>query len=366
VLSAFVLGGYGFFGARIARALASDPRIRVFIGGRDLDRARATARELGQPPDCGVAVDARAEHFPAFLRTLKVDVVVHTAGPFQDQRYDVAQAAIEAGCHYIDIADGRAFVAGIESLDEAARQKGVAVVSGASSVPALSSAVVERYRCRFRALSAIRIGIASGGRSPGLATVRGIFGYAGRPFTRLERGEWVTSHGWMDLRRHSFPEPLGRRWISSCDVPDLELLPARYPGVETVTFHAGFTNSLGHLTVYALAAAVRAGVLRSAVPCAGPLSYLARLLEPLVSHRGGMFVTLEGIDHDGAESTLTWHLLAAQNHGPQIPCAAAIALVRRLAGNRALPPGAFPCVGLLTVEEYLAPLRHLEISEIVP
>lgn len=366
MLSVLVLGGYGFFGRRIADALAGDERIRVLIGGRDSQRARATARDLTLPADSALAIDAHRDDLAARLKGANVDVVVHTAGPFQGQRYDVAEAAIDASCHYIDLADGRAFVGGIGQLDEAARRQNVAVVSGASSVPALSSAVVERYRPRFRALSAVRSGISSGARSPGLATVRGIFGYVGRPFVRLEGGEWATTHGWMDLRRHDFPAPVGCRWMSSCDVPDLDVLPARYPELRTVTFHGGFASGIGHLVVYAIAGAVRARLLPSATPLAASLHRLSRVLEPFISDRGGMFVTLEGTGHDGSPLSLTWHLLAARNHGPQIPCAAAIALVRKVAAGHELPRGAFPCVGLLSVEEYLEPLRDLEVREVAP
>ena len=58
--------------------------------------------------------------------------------------------------------------------------------------------------------------------------------------------------------------------------------------------------------------------------------------------------------------------MAAQNHGPFVPCGAAIALVRKIAAGTSLPVGARPCVGLLTVEEYLAPLSNLDIRQIPP
>jgi nucleoside-diphosphate-sugar epimerase len=73
-----------------------------------------------------------------------------------------------------------------------------------------------------------------------------------------------------------------------------------------------------------------------------------------------------GIGRDGEALSLTWHLLAAQNHGPQIRCGAAVALVRKLAGGEVLSFGAMPCVGLLSVEEYLAPLADLDIREVMP
>ena len=366
MLSVLVLGGYGFFGARIAKALAEHVQIRVLIGGRDPKKAAGAARALGLSEQQSVGIDAHGGDLAARLRELGAGVVVHTAGPFQAQGYDVARAAIDARCHYIDLADGRAFVTGITGLDAQAREHGVSVISGVSSLPALSSAVVDRYAPRFGRLTTIRIGIGSGARAPGLATVRGIFSYLGKPFTRLEDGAWVTTHGWLDLHRHRFPEPVGARWMGSCDVPDLEVLPARHPAVRTVTFHAGFASDVGHLVLYALAGLVRGGVLNSAVPLAASLNRLSQVIEPVVSHRGGMFVTLEGTGHQGEALSLTWNLLAAQNHGPQIPCGAAIALMRKLANGYPLPLGATACVGLLSVEELLAPLRELDVVEVPP
>jgi saccharopine dehydrogenase-like NADP-dependent oxidoreductase len=366
LLTVLVLGGYGFFGARVASALASDSRIRLLIGGRDAGRAALAARQLGLDAKRGVGVDAHRPDFADCLSALGAQLLIHTAGPFQGQAYDVPRAAIAAGCHYVDLADGRRFVAGIAELDGEARERGVSVVSGASSVPALSSAVVARYAPRFGELKSIRIGISSGARTPGLATVRGIFGYAGKPFTRLEDGEWVTVYGWLGSQRHRFPAPLGPRWLGACDVPDLEVLPARYPSLRAVSFHAGFASDIGHFAVTALAQLVRAGLLRSAAPFAAPLQRLSRVLERAISDRGGMFVELTGADSAGAPLALTWHLLAARNHGPHIPCGAAIALARKLARGERLPLGAMPCVSVLSVEEYLESLRDLDVWEVEP
>jgi saccharopine dehydrogenase-like NADP-dependent oxidoreductase len=358
-----VLGGYGFFGQRISAALASTPSMRVLVGGRDLERARAASLAMGLPAKNGVALDAHDHSFSNFLRGLHVDVLIHTAGPFQGQDYSVARAAIEAGCHYIDLADGRQFVAGIGALNARASAAGVSVISGASSVPALSSAVIDRYLPKFRQLGAIRIGISSGARAPGLATVRGVFSYGGKPIRSWQDGAWADTHGWLNLSRHSFPPPLGKRWLGSCDVPDLELFPKRYPTVRTVSFQAGFASDLGHLAVWSLASLVKGGILTNMTSFASPLNRLSRLMEPIVSDKGGMFVMLEGEGVDGASQRLEWNLIAEQNHGPHIPCGAAIALARKIASGASLPTGAMPCVGLLSVEEFLEPLRDLKIGE---
>lgn len=360
-----VLGGYGFFGQRISAALASTASLRVLIGARDLGRATATARAIALPPEHATALDARDPSLGAALRRLQVDTLIHTAGPFQGQDYSVALGAIAAGCNYVDLADGREFVAGITSLHARALAAGVSIISGASSVPALSSAVVDRYLPRFGRLEAIRMGISSGARAPGLATMRGVFSYGGRPIRAWQEGTWVDAYGWLNLTRHRFPEPLGRRWLGSCDIPDLELFPQRYPTVRTVSFQAGFASDLGHLVVWSLAGLLKAGILRDMTAFARPLRRLSRWMEPIVSDKGGMFVTLEGAERDGAPVRVHWNLIAEKNHGPHIPCGAAIALARKIAGGAALPKGAMPCMGLLTVEEFLEPLRDLQISEIV-
>ena len=128
-------------------------------------------------------------------------------------------------------------------------------------------------------------------------------------------------------------------------------------------FQAGFASDLGHLVVWGLAGLVRAGTLRDMAVFARPLNRLSRWMEPIVSDKGGMFVVLEGQGSDGEPLRIDWNLIAEKNHGPHIPCGAAIALATKIGAGVTLPKGATPCMGLLTVEEFLEPLRDLSISE---
>lgn len=357
-----VLGGYGNFGQPICRALAQDADIELLVGGRSGARATAFAESLGAR---GMAIDAQAADLAARLQSLGIDTLIHTAGPFQGQDYAVAQACIAAGSNYLDLADGRDFVAGIGALDGRAQAAGVMVASGASSVPALSAAVVDHFLPEFSELHEIRHGISSGAKTPGLATMRAVFGYCGKPFDRLEDGAWATTHGWLDLQRHRYAAPVGARWLGSCDVPDLTLFPLRYPGARSVVFHAGVGNPLSHLATWALAGLVRRGWLKSLLPLARPLWHLSRWLEPLGTKLSAMHVDLKGRGRDGAPLERRWQLIAFDNHGPQIPCGAAIALTRKLAAGRLPVKGATPCIGLLTLEEYLGALSHLKLKQVL-
>lgn len=361
-----VLGGYGFFGSRICAALAKNPRIQLYLTGRDATKATAAAYQIGLNANHARALDATSPDLALQLRKLGVNTVIHTAGPFQKQGYEVARAAIKAGCNYIDLADGRAFVCGITRLDAEARAAGVSVISGASSLPALTSAVVDKYRGEFKRLDAIHIGITSGAVIPGLATVRAIMGYCGKPFRTLENGAWIDVYGWLDTKEHDFMKTVGMRRISRCDVPDLDLLPQRYPGVKTVSFRAGFASNTAHQLVERLAMLVRDRHLKSALPFARTLYTLGRWLQPVFSDRGAMFVKLEGLHDNGARYAHTWNIVARENHGPNIPCAASIALASKIAAGGRLPAGAMPCMGLLTVDDLLLPLKGLSIREFPP
>src|SRR5262249_42536262 len=156
---------YGTFGARICRALSSkssnqpESTIQLAVAGRDRERATAFAASLGATCE-PIVIDYQAPDFAATLSSLRPSLVIHTSVPLQAQYSRAAPAAIDAGAHYIDLADARAFVAGIGALDERARARGVLVTSGASTLPAVSSAVVERLAEAFRELHRIEISIA--------------------------------------------------------------------------------------------------------------------------------------------------------------------------------------------------------------
>jgi hypothetical protein len=357
-MRALVLGGYGNFGRIIAGALAGAPGIELVVAGRDEAKARRAAGDLG----CEfAAVDANDAGLADRLVACGAQLVISTAGPFQGQDYRVARAAIAAKAHYLDIADGRDFVCGIGVLDDEAQARDVLVVSGASSVPALSSAVVDRYAPGISGLRSIDIGICTSSRIPGDATVRAILGYCGRPIRQWREGRAQASYGWQRLRRHRFREAPMTRWLCDCDVPDLEILPARYPGVRDVRFSAGLQPGFVHLGLWALSGLVRARLLPELGGFAAFLARTARSLESLGSDRSAMFVHLEGIGSDGGALARTWELVAENHEGANIPCMGAVSLARKLASGRVPRRGALACVGLVTLDEYLQELRPFRV-----
>jgi saccharopine dehydrogenase-like NADP-dependent oxidoreductase len=330
----------------------------VIVAGRDPARAQSFARQIGARP---AVVDAQASDLGARLRELAPELVVSTAGPFQGQDYRVARAALAAGSHYIDIADGRAFVCGIRALDAEARAAGRLLIAGASSVPALSSAAVERLARDLDRVESIEIGISASERTPGPATVAGVLGYCGKPIARKSAGAWIEVPGWQRIRAHAFHQPPMSRWMADCDVPDLDLLVERYPDARDVRFVAGVESKAVMAGMWLLSWAVRAGLLRDVIGLAPTLTRAARALERLGSGRSAMYVRVAGRRGDAACEHL-WELRASDNSGTIIPCLAAVALARKLVRGELPESGALPCVGLLDLDEYLAELEGQPIS----
>lgn len=349
-LRVVLIGGRGVFGSRIARRLAGDPRFMLILVGRQRPALEALREDLGDASVEVATLDVTGLDLPVTLARLAPQLVIHTAGPFQGQDYRVAEACLACGSDYIDLADGRDFVSGIGSLDERARQAGRLLVSGASSVPALSSAVVDALLPRFAALHSIEHAINPGNRTPrGDATVASILGYCGRPIRVWRDGCWQHVYGWISSKRQAFP--FGRRRVGVCEVPDLELFPARYPQVHTVLFRAGLELPLLQWGTWCTAWLVRLGLVRDLTAYAPRLRRFSERFIRFGSDVGGMVVELAGSGIDGAPLRLRWWLDAAAGDGPQVPVTPAVVLAQRLADGLVAAKGAQPCMSLLTLDQ---------------
>ena len=366
-----VLGGYGAFGNLVARNLARSKDLKILIAGRDGAKATLAAHEIQiQTETKALLAGSKCNAInctPNDLNELGVNLIVNASGPFQNQNYDLARAAISARCHYVDLADDRHFVTGINAVDREAKKVGVSIISGASSVPGLSSAVIAHQARRYNKISKVEIGISPGNSfTPGLATTRSILGSIGKPFNCLISNEQETLYAWHDVEQHSFPS-FGTRQMSSVDVPDLELIPQHYPSLETIRFRAGLELKPLHMVMVTASKLVAAHVLPSVALFARPAHAIKRALEFLGTDEGGMFVETTGTMKNGKTSTATWHLVATKGDGPYIPTLASAILTRALLGlepgaKTTLNPGAYPCMNLFTLKKFETEISNLSLN----
>lgn len=353
-----VIGGAGTFGARVVRLLAPTDGCRIIVGGRDPARAEELLKEIG-PDKASFQRFDRLGDVAAQLGAIRPWLVIDAAGPFQTDdaaRYAVPAACIARGIHYIDLADSRRFVADIGTLHDAARNANVTVISGASSVPALSMAVVAEMARDLAAVDSIDIALSASNRATaGPNVTLAILSYVGKPIAFLKNGTWRRGYGWQELTRKSFAvsgrTDIGNRWVGLCEVPDFDLLPRRYPALGNVIFRAGAELAVQNLTLWLLSFLVRWRVLRSLSDLGPFFTRLQRLLGSLGTDRSAMSVNVIGRDGSGDARQAIWTLIAEDGHGPWVPSfAAGIAAQKLLRSD--LPRGAFPASDVLQLDDF--------------
>lgn len=357
-----VLGGYGAFGARICERLAADGRFEVVAAGRSLARAQAFC--AGRPGLTPAAVDRGGDLGEAFAR-LAPWLVIDAAGPFQGAGYAVPRACLQARAHYLDIADGRAFVEGFSALDAEARAVGVTLISGASSTPALSSAAAFALAEGLDRVGRVESAISAANRAAvGRSVVEAILSYVGRPVALQQGGCAIPARGWRKLKRETFTAagaaPLRGRWVALCDTPDLALLSDRLPGRPLVVFRAGVELAIQNLALWALSWPVQWGWTRSLRPLAGLFQRLRTLTAGIGGACSAMSVTVTGLAA-GQVVERRWTLVADNGRGPETPCLAAPLLAARLAEG-ALTPGARAAVGVLPLAAFQPDFGALDLK----
>ncbi|MBR0657483.1 SDR family oxidoreductase [Plastoroseomonas arctica] len=351
-----ILGGYGVFGGRLAALLADIADLELLICGRNLRRAEAFCARLPLRATLRPFALDRSD-IAHGLAALAPALVVDASGPFQDYGadcYPVVEACIAAGVDYLDFADAADFVFGVSRFDEAAKRMGVFVLSGVSSFPVLTAAVL-REMAKSMDIVGVEGGIAPSPHAGiGLNVMRAVVGYAGAPVTLRRCGVPAQGIGLAESMRYTVAVPgrlpLRNLRFSLVDVPDLRVIPPEHPTLTDIWMGAGPVPETLHRALNLLAILRARWRLPSYAPLAR-LFYAVLNLTKFGEHRGGMFVRARGM-RDGQTREMSWHLLAEGDDGPLIPSMAIEAIIRKLRAGERPPPGARPATQALALSDY--------------
>jgi Domain of unknown function (DUF4166)/Saccharopine dehydrogenase NADP binding domain len=350
VKTAIVIGGYGGFGARLSRGLLRDGW-RIYVAGRRLEAATAFCQTI----DGAIPLEAdRLGDLAPLLLEIRPDIIIDAAGPFQGSDHRLPRTCIKVGIAYLDLADARAFVCGLSSLNQDAKAAGVTLVSGGSSVPALSGAVVRSLTGDMAKVTAIDIAISASNRATaGPSVSAAILSYVGRPISLWRGGRWRAFWGWDLLRDYRF-SVTGRqalnRLTALSDVPDHSVIPNTHRDRPATVFRAGPEFRFQVLALWLLSHAVRWGWISSLSKMSGWLRYLQTPTNALGSDRSGMLVEVKGFVGDHG-IVRRWTLIAEDGDGPEIPTLAARLLARMIV-DKQLPVGAYDASSLLSLAQF--------------
>jgi len=359
VKTVIILGGYGGFGAKLSRRLAKDGW-RVMVAGRNAEAATRFAASL---PNARPLVADRNGDLVPILEAVNPLLLIDAAGPFQGSGYGVAEACIACGVNYIDLADARDFVTGIATLDDRACESGIVVMAGASSVPAMSGAVIAELGREMDEVFCISMSIsASSSATAGASVAAAILSYVGKP-VRLWRGRrWLDETGWQRLKRVLYHvggiRPISRL-VALADVPDHDIVARTTKGRPAVIFRAGPEFSFQLLALWLFSWPVKWGWPSSLSPFARWLLPLQGLGARFGTDRSAMRIEVKGRAGDTCVAR-RWTLIAEDGHGPEIPTMSAQLLANALAEGK-IAAGSRPAAGELLLDDFASQFDALSI-----
>jgi saccharopine dehydrogenase-like NADP-dependent oxidoreductase len=313
----------------------------------DLDRRAATelAAELG-PRASATGVDVTDPSGLVQLLT-GADAVLNTVGPFFRFGPPVLRAAIQAGCHYLDINDDWESTEAMLAMHDEARQRGITAVIGMGASPGISNLLGVRALRELETASEVYLGFdldaampETRGSQPCAATIHAIHQLTGK--IRVFDGGRVVDE--PPMRRIDLDYPgLGPRVAWTMGHPEAISFPRSHPTLRRSLVVMSMAREnvlamrvLGMLVGTGLLSIERAGAWVEWLegvgkPAKTPEDYVRELVDQQSAKLPPVFAMARG-QREGKEATVAATILSAPPVGmggaTGVPLALGLAIVR--------------------------------------
>jgi hypothetical protein len=322
-----VLGGVGQFGRTAAEEL------------RKLGVPAVTASRKA-PAD--LRVDANdADLIRATLR--KDDVVIDAAGPFFTRSLALMEAAIEMKFDVVDLNDDLGYAEHVVGLEPQIMAAGIRVLSSASSVSAVSAAVIRHSGIELPRRVTSFLAPASR-HTANVGTAASLWRSIGRPVRVLHEGKLETRIGWSESRSFVMPGPVGKIKGHLFESADVLYLPRIWPMLREVSMYVD-SNTFGANSVLQLAAFSEP--LREVVE--RKVHVGAWLARKFGSSAGGI-----GYEIEGPDGRVSRHAIVSAENSFLAAVAPAVLAARSIA------KGEFSNQGLVLPDRHVAPATLFE------
>ncbi|XP_038902872.1 uncharacterized protein LOC120089463 [Benincasa hispida] len=222
-----VLGGTGRVGASTATALSKFcPDLQIAIGGRNRAKGEAIVATLGRNSRF-VEVDIEnVEMLEAALRD--VDLVIHTAGPFQQtEKCTVLEASINTKTAYVDVCDDTNYSQNAKSFKNKAIDANIPAITTAGIYPGVSNVMAaelvravrdeskgEPERLRFYYYT-----VGTGGAGPTILATS--FLLLGEEVVAYNKGEKLKLKPYSGMLNIDFGKGIGKRDVFLLNLPEV-------------------------------------------------------------------------------------------------------------------------------------------------
>ncbi|MEM9137078.1 MAG: saccharopine dehydrogenase NADP-binding domain-containing protein [Cyanobacteria bacterium P01_F01_bin.42] len=135
-----IIGGYGHVGQSIAVRLASLFPNRVTVAGRNLDKARTTAREIGHgTEECAIDIFGTDTDAVSCLDSVSLVIVC-----LDQSNTRFVEQCLSRGIHYVDISADYPFLLEVEQLHSLAERSGATAMLSVGVAPGLTNLLAAR------------------------------------------------------------------------------------------------------------------------------------------------------------------------------------------------------------------------------
>ncbi|UCD56138.1 MAG: saccharopine dehydrogenase NADP-binding domain-containing protein [Candidatus Hydrogenedentota bacterium] len=234
-----ILGGAGDMAVSMVELMKKEDDLeRVTLADLDEAKAQSRAREAGAK-FFGMKLDA-TQHKSLVEAMKEHDLALSYVGPFYHFERPVAQAAIDAGVHYISIADDYDAFLKVADLEEEARKAEVKVLTGFGNSPGLTQILARKGYMAMDSPKRIAVNWAAGSNEAvGPANLLHVFHLmSGKTLQwRNGREEYVPCGGGRKIVQ--FPEPIGRIPTWYTGHAESVSIPRNLEGLDYVSVHGG-------------------------------------------------------------------------------------------------------------------------------
>ncbi|KAE8820515.1 hypothetical protein D1007_01255 [Hordeum vulgare] len=295
-----VLGGTGRVGGSTATALSKlSPDLNILIGGRNREKGESLASKLGEQSEFVEIDTGNAAMLEKALED--VDLVVHTAGPFQrEAECTVLRAAISTKTAYIDVCDDMDYSWRAKAFHEEAKAQGVPAITTAGIYPGVSNVMAaelvdaarsedgEPERLRFFYYTA-----GSGGAGPTILATS--FLLLGEDVIAYNKGEEIKLKPYSGVLNIDFGKGVRKRDVYLLNLPEVKSAH-KFLGVPTVSARFGTAPFFWNWGMEAFANFLPVELLRDkdkVRKLVEKIDPLVRAIDGIVGERVSMRVDLE-------------------------------------------------------------------------
>jgi saccharopine dehydrogenase (NAD+, L-lysine-forming) len=237
----FILGGYGYTGKLLAKHLLAQTDANIILAGRNLDKAKAFARELN---DARISArQADASDLESLKSALQGVTLCLVAAPTTQYAENVIRACIDSRVDYLDIQFSSKKLSALYAAEDEIKESELCFITEAGYHPGLPSALIRHAASKLDVIeSALTAGYLNMSHIPYTEAVdelmEAFIDYQAQVY---KNGAWTKPTSW-ESRTFDFGEDVGKHSCYSMFFEELRDIPKMYPSIQETGFYISGSN----------------------------------------------------------------------------------------------------------------------------